>query len=81
MTEARVEPAPLQQLQVRTNLDDSAVLQHHDAVGAGNRRQPVRDDERRPALQRDLQRVLKYLLRMMILGSATMARAMLIRAR
>ena len=38
-----------QQVVVLALLDDAAVLGHDDAVGVADRRQPVRDDERRPS--------------------------------
>ena len=37
------------QLVVRAALDDPAVVEHDDHVGAADRREPVRDDERRAA--------------------------------
>ena len=41
-------PASLvEQLVVRAALDDLAVLEHQNLVGAADGRQPVRDDERR----------------------------------
>ena len=38
-----------EQLLVRAALDDLAALEHQNLIGAANRRQPVRDDERRAA--------------------------------
>ena len=43
-------------------LDDLAVLEHEDLVGAADRRQPVRDDERRAALAQAPQAVLDHRL-------------------
>src|SRR5262245_40957273 len=44
-----VPAADRQQLAMRAALDDLAVLQHQDLIRAFDRRQPVRDDERRAA--------------------------------
>ena len=39
-------------------LDDPAVLHHEHAVGDGDRREAVRDDDRRPVCQQGLQSIL-----------------------
>ena len=49
VVERAVAAAEREQLGVRAALDDLAVLEHEDLIGAADRRQPVRDDERRPA--------------------------------
>ena len=49
--ERRVEPARREQLVVRALLDDLAVLEDDDQVGVADRREPVGDDERGPAVQ------------------------------
>src|SRR5581483_3766968 len=41
----RVAPAEREQVVVLALLDDPAVLEHDDAVGVADRREPVRDDE------------------------------------
>ena len=46
-----VEPAPLHQLVVRALLDEAAALEDDDQVGVADRAQPVRDHERRAALE------------------------------
>ena len=43
---------------MRAALDDLAALEHQDLIGAPNRREPVRDHERRPPLPQRLQAVL-----------------------
>ena len=75
------------QLVVRALLDDPAVLEHDDQVGVADRREPVRDDERRAAREQLAQRALDALRsvpmstadvassRMRIRGSASSARA------
>lgn len=50
------------ELGVRAHLDDAALLQDEDAVGVDDRREPVRDDERRPSLHQRFQRRLHRLL-------------------
>ena len=45
----RIDAAAREQLGVRALLDDAAVVEHDDAVGVLDRRQPVRDDDRRAA--------------------------------
>ena len=50
VVELPVASAEREQLVVRAALDDLAVLEHEDLVGAADRRQPVRDDERRAAV-------------------------------
>src|SRR5579862_3216074 len=49
--EPGVEAVRRQQLLVRSLFDDQAVLENDDQVGLANRRQPVRDDECRAAVQ------------------------------
>src|SRR5215208_2518724 len=44
-----VEPLRVHQLLVRAPFDDATVLHQQNDVGAADRRQAVRDDERRPA--------------------------------
>src|SRR5207244_11287162 len=52
-------PAALdEQLLVRAALDDFALLEHQNLVGALNGRQPVRDDEGRSSLPQRSQAVL-----------------------
>src|SRR6266545_7057334 len=46
--ERRVEAATLEQLVVRSLLDDPSVLEDDDQVGVADRRQAMRDDERVP---------------------------------
>ena len=53
-----VQAAGGQQLVVRAALDDPAVVDDQDLVGLADGGQPVRDDQRRPAGQRRLQRPL-----------------------
>ncbi len=53
-----VAAAERHELLVRSSLDDFAVLEHEDLVGAADRGQPVRDDERRPPLAERAQAVL-----------------------
>ena len=48
---------PREQLVVRAVLDDPALVDHEDQVGVDDRRQPVRDHERRPADHQPLERV------------------------
>ena len=60
--EARVEPAARDQLLVRALLDDLAVLEHDDQVGVADRREPVRDHERRAAGEQTPQRPLDLAL-------------------
>src|SRR5207249_10319088 len=57
-----VAAAPREQLVVRAALDDLAVLEHQDLIGALNRRQPMGDDERRPAAAERPQTVLNHRL-------------------
>ena len=47
---------------MRAALDDLAALEHQDLIRAPNRRQPVRDDERRAALAQRPQAVLNQRL-------------------
>ncbi len=49
--QARVQPPAGEELVVRALLDHLSVLEHDDEVGVADRRQPVRDDERRPVGQ------------------------------
>ena len=53
VVELLVAPAQTQQLRLRAALDDLAVLEHENLIRARDRREAVRDDERRaPAAQR-----------------------------
>ena len=54
----RVMPAARDQLAMRALLDDAARVEHDDAVGVFDRRQPVRDDQRRAVAHEALQRIL-----------------------
>src|SRR5439155_23432943 len=56
--ELTVSPALVEQFLVRASLNDFTLLEHQNLVGAAYRRQPVRDDERRPPLPRRAQSVL-----------------------
>ena len=49
--EVVVEPAALEQLAVRAALDDPALVDDEDLVGPAHGRQPVGDDDRRPAFE------------------------------
>jgi hypothetical protein len=71
---------------VRALLDDLAVLEHDDQVGVADRREAVGDDERGPAREQPVQRLLDRRSvpmstddvassRMRIRGSARSARA------
>src|SRR6185503_18326706 len=62
VVELTVAAAPDEQRFVRPALDDLPVLEHQDLVGAPDRRQPVRDDERRASLAQRLQAVLNHRL-------------------
>ena len=53
-----VAPTERQQLSVRARLHDATAVDHQDLVGAADGGQPVRDDQRRAAGQRGVQRVL-----------------------
>src|SRR5262249_23127623 len=55
-----VPAADRQQLAMRAALDDLAILQHQDLIGAFDRRQPVRDDERRAAAAQRTQAVADH---------------------
>ena len=57
----RVQAALRQQFGVRALLDDAASVERHDAVGTLDRRQPVRDDERRAAAHQQVERGLLHL--------------------
>ena len=50
VVERAVAAAEREELLVRAALDDLAVLEDEDLIGAADRRQAVRDDERRAAL-------------------------------
>ena len=52
----RVEPVSRDQLVVRAALDDAPLVQDEDEVGFLDRRQPVRDDERRLAREQAVER-------------------------
>ncbi len=43
---------------MRPLLDDETVLEHDDQIGVSDRRETVGDDERRPALEQQVQRML-----------------------
>src|SRR5262249_281409 len=57
-----VPPAAPEELLVRSQLDDAAVLEHDDRRGVADRREAVGDDERRAAGQQAAQRVLDLAL-------------------
>ena len=57
-----VGAARLHQFVVRAALDDAAVLHQQDQIGAADRRQPVRDDERRAPGEQRRHRRLNELL-------------------
>ena len=46
-----VEPARGDQLQMAALFSNSGLADHHDAIGAADRRQPMRDDQRGAALR------------------------------
>ena len=54
---------PREQLVVAADLDDAAALEHDDRIGAADRREPVRDDERGAVQHQRRQRVLHQALR------------------
>ena len=58
VVELPVAAVQREQLVVRAALDDLAVLEHQNLIGAPDRRQPVRDDERRAPLPQRPQAVL-----------------------
>src|SRR5207245_4382434 len=58
VVERAVAAAECDELGVRAALDDLSLLEHENLIGAANGRQPVRDDERRPALPQRSQSVL-----------------------
>ena len=62
VVELPVAAAAREQLVVRAALDDLAAFEHQNLIGAANRRQPVRDDERRPAVAQRSQAVLDHRL-------------------
>ena len=47
LRKARIEPAARQQLAMRSLIDDDAIVEDDDAVGFQDRREAVRDDDRR----------------------------------
>src|SRR3954454_17628625 len=59
----RIRSARRDQLVVRAGLRDPSVLEHDDPTGPPDRRQPVRDDDRRPTQQQPLQPLLDDPLR------------------
>src|SRR5215211_9099931 len=61
--EARVRAARVEQLLVRALLLDPAVVEHDDVARAADRREAVRDHDRRPAGQQPPQPVLDLRLR------------------
>ena len=62
----RVAAAERQQLIVAALLRDAPVLEHDDAVGVADRREPVRDDERRAAFEQLVERPLDDRLRLAV---------------
>src|SRR3954447_1394053 len=58
----RIDAAAGEQRCVRAALDDDALVEHDDLVGADHRREAVRDDERRAAAADAVERVLDLLL-------------------
>ncbi len=62
-----LERAPLvPQLRVCPYLHDHPVLQHDDPIRTPDRRQPMRDDERRSAFPQPLQRFQQQRLRLRV---------------
>ena len=57
-----VRPARTHELLVRATLDDASLFHQQDEVGATDRGQPMRDDERRPAGEQRGHRCLNELL-------------------
>ena len=64
LVEAVVDAAPGQQLLVRARLAQLALVQHQDRVHVLDRRQPVRDRDRRPPGHQHVQRVADEHLRL-----------------
>src|SRR5678816_3205423 len=58
-----VEAVPLNQLQVRAYLRDASGFHHDDAISILDRRQTMRDDERRAVAHQTLERFLDDALR------------------
>src|SRR5262245_40802161 len=58
-----VEPVARQQCEMRSALGDHAVLENDDFVGADDRRQAVRDDERRAIAADEVERRLDFMFR------------------
>src|SRR5436190_9541801 len=56
--ERRVPASRQDQILVPTGLDNAAVIEHDDLIGAAHGREPVRDRDRRPALGEPVQRLL-----------------------
>src|SRR5258708_7849321 len=59
-------PPPVPQLRVRPYLHDHPVLQHDNPIRTADRRQPMRDDERRSASLQLLQRFQQQRLRLRV---------------
>src|SRR5919198_865939 len=64
LVEAIVETPPLQELAMRALFDDTALVQHDDAVDVLDRREAMRDDDRGPSPEQLCQRVLNQVLRL-----------------
>src|SRR5262249_9635745 len=62
VVELTIPAADPEQLVVRAALDDLAVLEHEDLIGAADRREPVRDDEGGAAGAQRFQAVLNHRL-------------------
>src|SRR5205823_3788525 len=58
LEQARVEPAPLEQLLVRALLDEPPAVENEDRVGLQNRRETVRDHDAGAASHDPLERGL-----------------------
>ena len=62
LVDLRVQPAPREQLLVRSLFDDPPPVQDEDHIGRQDRRETVGDRDRRPALHQRLQRRLHQAL-------------------
>src|SRR6185436_2121026 len=62
VVELTVAPVVVEQFLVGAVLDDLAVLEHENLIGAADRGEAMRDDERRPAPSQGAQAVLDHLL-------------------
>lgn len=58
-----ISPPLLNELIMRSALDDASLLEYHDAVGIAHRREPVGDHERRAAAHEAVHAVLHDALR------------------